>query len=112
MTEKIKEKDVFPGFALVWTGFDLREVDAALGKRFQHTAEDPGLILDREEHRSFVAARTVTPFAGNNQKAGKIVDLVLDPAPDDLEVIERGGQFAGYGGRRIILAGNLGRHRG
>ncbi len=112
MTEEVEEKDVFPGLALVWTGFDLGEVDAALGKRLQHAAEDSGLILDREEHRSLVAPRTVAPLAGDHQKTGKIVDLVLDPAPDDLEVVERGGQLAGYGSRSIILADNLGRDRG
>jgi len=68
----------------------------------------PGFVLDREEYRGLVIARTLARLAADHQEAGKIIDLILDPAPDDLEIVKRCGQFTGYGSGGVILTGDLG----
>ena len=88
MSEKVKKKNVFPGLLLEWPGFNLGEVDSPFGKRLQHAAENPRFILHGKEHRSFVVSGEIARLAGNNQKTGKIVHLVLNAAADHFEVVE------------------------
>ena len=88
--------------------FDVFHIEALLADQADHGGQLAGLVIHREEQRQPAAGgrgqRRRRVGAGDHQKAGGVVPVLIDAFDKDLQPIELGGLGRGDGRQRSVAA--------